>query len=434
MLPRLPRRPRRFAARFLVARGWRSGRCTSLCRCRPTARLRYVDRMAGRATCARSTRSWPSWDLTPVDVIDDGERLATIAESSQDFIVANHFLEHCENPIGTIETHLGKLKPGGVLFYAVPDKRYTFDFRRPVTPLEHMVADYERGPEGSRREHYEEWSRLVTPGRGGRDRRSRRSARARELEERQVLDPHARLDPGRVPATDPRLPRAASARRSTSRRPRDRGSSSSSSCASGATAAAPGTAAGGWRGGAKRRRRRSGGVPRRRRSRTGRGARCPSTTPPNLARARPPGREAPLAIEVEGLKKSFRIPTHRVDSLKERAVQPFSARDYRELRALDGISFEIHQGEFFGIVGRNGSGKSTLLKLLASIYRADAGHDPDGRPAGPVHRARRRLQPRADRARERRPQRGDDGPDPAARRGAGSTPCSSSPSSRSSST
>jgi ABC-2 type transport system ATP-binding protein len=83
--------------------------------------------------------------------------------------------------------------------------------------------------------------------------------------------------------------------------------------------------------------------------------------------------EAATAIEVRGLEKTFRIPTHRVDSLKERIVRPFSARDYRELRALDGISFEIRQGEFFGIVGRNGSGKSTLLKLLASIYRADAG-------------------------------------------------------------
>jgi ABC-2 type transport system ATP-binding protein len=82
---------------------------------------------------------------------------------------------------------------------------------------------------------------------------------------------------------------------------------------------------------------------------------------------------AGTAIEVEGLRKSFRIPTHRVDSLKERIVRPFSARDYRELHALDGVSFEIRRGEFFGIVGRNGSGKSTLLKLLASIYRADAG-------------------------------------------------------------
>jgi ABC-type polysaccharide/polyol phosphate transport system ATPase subunit len=62
-----------------------------------------------------------------------------------------------------------------------------------------------------------------------------------------------------------------------------------------------------------------------------------------------------------------------VDSLKERAVRPFAARDVRILRALDGVSFDIHQGEFFGIVGRNGSGKSTLLKLLASIYKADAG-------------------------------------------------------------
>ena len=82
---------------------------------------------------------------------------------------------------------------------------------------------------------------------------------------------------------------------------------------------------------------------------------------------------APPAIQVEGLQKTFRIPVSRVDSLKERVVHPFAGREFRDLRALRGVSFEIGQGEFFGIVGRNGSGKSTLLKLLASIYRADAG-------------------------------------------------------------
>jgi ABC-type polysaccharide/polyol phosphate transport system ATPase subunit len=91
--------------------------------------------------------------------------------------------------------------------------------------------------------------------------------------------------------------------------------------------------------------------------------------------ADPPGspKERPPAIQVEGLKKSFRIPTQRIDSLKERATHPFAPREYRELKALDGLSFEIRQGEFFGIVGRNGSGKSTLMKLIASIYKADAG-------------------------------------------------------------
>jgi ABC-type polysaccharide/polyol phosphate transport system ATPase subunit len=82
---------------------------------------------------------------------------------------------------------------------------------------------------------------------------------------------------------------------------------------------------------------------------------------------------APVAIEITGLEKTFRIPTHRVDSFKERALHPFARTEYRELRALHEISLEIHRGEFFGIVGRNGSGKSTLLKVLASIYRADAG-------------------------------------------------------------
>jgi ABC-type polysaccharide/polyol phosphate transport system ATPase subunit len=78
-------------------------------------------------------------------------------------------------------------------------------------------------------------------------------------------------------------------------------------------------------------------------------------------------------IEARGLEKDFRIPSHRIDSLKERALHPLRRAEYRTLRALAGIDLDVHRGEFFGILGRNGSGKSTLLKLLASIYRADAG-------------------------------------------------------------
>ncbi len=87
-----------------------------------------------------------------------------------------------------------------------------------------------------------------------------------------------------------------------------------------------------------------------------------------------PGVEThPLAIEVRNLSKSFEIPLERVDSIKERVAHPFRSPRVRNLQALDNISFDVHRGEFFGIVGRNGTGKSTLLKILASIYRADAG-------------------------------------------------------------
>src|SRR5438270_8800926 len=81
----------------------------------------------------------------------------------------------------------------------------------------------------------------------------------------------------------------------------------------------------------------------------------------------------PVVIEARGVHKTFRIPDHKVETLKERAIHPFTRIEHRELHALRDVSFDIHKGEFFGIVGRNGSGKSTLLKIMASIYRADRG-------------------------------------------------------------
>jgi ABC-type polysaccharide/polyol phosphate transport system ATPase subunit len=84
--------------------------------------------------------------------------------------------------------------------------------------------------------------------------------------------------------------------------------------------------------------------------------------------------ERPVAIEARGLSKSFSMPVPREShSLLSRLRHPREANRERHFKVLDDISFDIEQGEFFGIVGRNGSGKSTLLKLLASVYRPDTG-------------------------------------------------------------
>jgi predicted SAM-dependent methyltransferase len=120
------------------------------------AKVTYVDRL----TVDKLKEHYPELsdsDLVDVDVIDDGELLKTFAPESLDFIIANHMLEHCRNPIKTIHTHIEKIKKGGVLYYAIPDKRYTFDKKRALTTIEHLVDDYNEKIDHS--QHYREWCR-----------------------------------------------------------------------------------------------------------------------------------------------------------------------------------------------------------------------------------------------------------------------------------
>jgi ABC-type polysaccharide/polyol phosphate transport system ATPase subunit len=79
------------------------------------------------------------------------------------------------------------------------------------------------------------------------------------------------------------------------------------------------------------------------------------------------------AIEVAGITKSFALPHEIQSTVKEHFLHPLRRTTYEHQQALDDVSFEVMQGEFFGIIGPNGSGKSTLLKILAGIYRQDSG-------------------------------------------------------------
>ena len=76
-------------------------------------------------------------------------------------------------------------------------------------------------------------------------------------------------------------------------------------------------------------------------------------------------------ISVNNLTKVFKKPV-RGDGLKGMIKALFS-RKYDEVRAVDGISFDINEGEIVGYIGANGAGKSTTIKMMCGIL-----HPTDG--------------------------------------------------------
>jgi SAM-dependent methyltransferase len=163
LLPRAPH-PRRVrtsaAARYLCGRGIEIGALLQPLPVPRRARVRYVDRLP----VEELRKHYPQFDarrLVRVDHIDDGERLDTFADGSQDFVIANHVIEHMEDPLGAVCNWLRVLRPGGVLYCALPDKRHTFDRDRPETSLDHMIRDHGESPRWSRTAHYREFVRNV---------------------------------------------------------------------------------------------------------------------------------------------------------------------------------------------------------------------------------------------------------------------------------
>jgi ABC-type polysaccharide/polyol phosphate transport system ATPase subunit len=77
-------------------------------------------------------------------------------------------------------------------------------------------------------------------------------------------------------------------------------------------------------------------------------------------------------LEVEHLTKTFRIHRERANSLKQRIAAKGRNR-FDEFVALEDVTFDVREGEVFGVIGHNGSGKSTLLKCMAGILQPNAG-------------------------------------------------------------
>lgn len=154
---------RRSMARWLSGRGIELGALNNPLRLPAEVEVRYVDREPTEAL----RRHYPDLDyMVPVSIIGDAHELTALGSDTEDFVVANHVIEHLEDPIRGLQEIARVTRPGGLIFLAVPDQRATVDRHRPVTPLVHIVDEYHHGTVGTRRAHFEEY---VEQAEGGTD-------------------------------------------------------------------------------------------------------------------------------------------------------------------------------------------------------------------------------------------------------------------------
>ena len=74
-------------------------------------------------------------------------------------------------------------------------------------------------------------------------------------------------------------------------------------------------------------------------------------------------------IEATDLSKIYRVTQKKEGVLG--ALRGLYRREYKEVRAVDGVSFTIEPGEMVAFLGPNGAGKTTTLKMLSGPYLSD---------------------------------------------------------------
>jgi SAM-dependent methyltransferase len=156
---------------FVRGRGIEIGALQNPLTVSPDAQVTYVDRLSKEKLPETSPALLQSNSIYE-DAVDNGETLSSFQSGTQDFIIANYFLEHCQDPIGTIISFLRVLRPGGIIYMAISDTRHTADRDHP-----HHVSSAKT----RREQHFREWVTLIEPDFGRAYARDAAEARVREL-------------------------------------------------------------------------------------------------------------------------------------------------------------------------------------------------------------------------------------------------------------
>ena len=84
--------------------------------------------------------------------------------------------------------------------------------------------------------------------------------------------------------------------------------------------------------------------------------------------------DAPMpapAVHVADLRKTFSVPVREAGLTA--AAKSLVRRESREIKAVDGVGFDIEHGEVVGFLGPNGAGKTTTLKMLSGLLYPTSG-------------------------------------------------------------
>ena len=95
--------------------------------------------------------------------IASAEQLDGFEPGSLDFIFSSHVFEHLVNPLQVLQNWWRCLAPGGVIAAVVPDARYSFDLRQPITGTDALLSQHRAGGHERTAAMYAQWCRHTAP-------------------------------------------------------------------------------------------------------------------------------------------------------------------------------------------------------------------------------------------------------------------------------
>ncbi|TDY25743.1 methyltransferase family protein [Paraburkholderia sp. BL6665CI2N2] len=117
------------------------------------ADVRYLDWKDREQLVRECTHPDMIADIPEIDYVVHSNRYGEYISDKFDYVIANHVMEHAPNMIQWLSDLCDMMRPGAVLFLALPDKKFSFDKYRQDTALSHFVAEYVASVEDIPREH-----------------------------------------------------------------------------------------------------------------------------------------------------------------------------------------------------------------------------------------------------------------------------------------